>query len=940
MSIVWLAKKGLPVVGAIAGLGALQEEAEAARVPGMAYVISRILAESGKRPGERVSTQEITDLYKAVRGITMETAPFDELVGVDPQVLRPLRRHGVLLHRGRGVYQYRGGELPKASAGEVYRILRRIKPDMTPEELVRYGYTPKEIEKVTKRPEETHDILPHTVLFNKFLERNVRPGEIISMYEFRNIFDKVIPPSLKETLKATAGHVVNQLEKLGVLEEVITPRREYGYLFVKAGIPKISLQKAMKVVEKQKRFYPHYPTVEDLTAYGFSKEEAKKAVEAFVAKQEAAARGIPEWLRGFGTRNVEIYLPRNLYEMVAPIRGRKVRYVARGGVPELSREAQYELAKGIYEDFKRKVGELGNVPFIDFTDWRDFPLDHPLLKLKGPDVFGVLSKVRNIIYDAMSNFSNYLERKTLRDIDAGRVEVPTWLRGFDNIRKWVSDYLRKTYSFPDTEPMNSVLDSASLAIAKGVETRRIRQNLLHPYVESEWLMRSPIRDDLLRLAREARLRGGQITLREMTTPELASLKSRHSEYLGKLASGKGVITRERLLEEAEKVPVGDFFLTETLKTYGTQSIAKVPHNIYQINTLMHKYPEREKIVEIYMNDMPLSLHPLRKDAVTVGWLRVDKQSTPGVWIIEEVQSDLLTALRARKGKEISDDTIKSLGKWAEYGLAQVLEDARNAGVKAVLLHTPESLKVRGGAAFGDRKLNELYVDLAKRFGFKVGRLKASDVQHLQREFEEVPIYLRIPSIIAVATAGAGALTLTAPDEAEAGIKGRIGKRALEKLAPRLSSTSSVLGGREMSVQVGKETVKKKIKEVRVGKEPWRYIVFEDGTYLPVQKKYLASWMRQVGTEEYVRKFRSSPPKKQWELAGSSLVRRFKQQEKMSAEEIEKLHQEWRRRVAKIQPGAEDPMIPVIVGTKRLYLPKSYADFLEKTKFPGFRKEVK
>ncbi|MEM4722130.1 MAG: hypothetical protein QXT73_08740, partial [Candidatus Methanomethylicaceae archaeon] len=196
---------------------------------------------------------------------------------------------------------------------------------------------------------------------------------------------------------------------------------------------------------------------------------------------------------------------------------------------------------------------------------------------------------------------------------------------------------------------------------------------------------------------------------------------------------------------------------------------------------------------------------------------------------------------------VSQETIKRLEKWVEAGIAKVLDDARKEGVEMVMLHTPESLQKRGGATFGERKLHELYIDQAKRFGFEVGELRAEQVQYLQREFKKLPMFVRVPSIVAFIT---GAALLEA-EESEA-----VRPPSFKPLQPKaLTETvkKAIKEGTESSAAsglIGKELFGKKVTGVYKGKADWRYIVFNDGTYVTVDKKQLWRLMGELGRQKY------------------------------------------------------------------------------------------
>jgi len=52
---------------------------------------------------------------------------------------------------------------------------------------------------------------------------------------------------------------------------------------------------------------------------------------------------------------------------------------------------------------------------------------------------------------------------------------------------------------------------------------------------------------------------------------------------------------------------------------------------------------------------------------------------------------------------------------------------------------------------------------------------------------------------------------------------------------------------------------KAIREVRVGREPWRYIIFEDGSYMSLKKPWLRTLAAERGKQRYVEAFQKGEP---------------------------------------------------------------------------------
>jgi len=115
--------------------------------------------------------------------------------------------------------------------------------------------------------------------------------------------------------------------------------------------------------------------------------------------------------------------------------------------------------------------------------------------------------------------------------------------------------------------------------------------------------------------------------------------------------------------------------------------------------------------------------------------------------------------------------------------------------------------------------------------------------------------------------GLGILT---PEQAEAAPLGpirRVTRRVLE--GPLSPDATRILKGKIIKGKV--------VKEVRRGRGDWRYIVFEDGTHLPVDKSYIRSAAAGYGRERYIEMFERAPVHEKAEMIRKSLERRLEQE---------------------------------------------------------------
>lgn len=170
-----------------------------------------------------------------------------------------------------------------------------------------------------------------------------------------------------------------------------------------------------------------------------------------------------------------------------------------------------------------------------------------------------------------------------------------------------------------------------------------------------------------------------------------------------------------------------------------------------------------------------------------------------------------------------------------------------------------------------------------------------------------------------------------PEESEASPKwplpeigksllGKIRKTNPESLMQPISSASERLSG---ATALGKT-----IKEVRKGKKDWRIIIFEDGDEVPVDKSYIRELTAEVRTKKFVGEFDVKSPEEQLQHARNSL--KFHQDR--SNPWFTKQHKtDFREsRIKMVEGLGGGPPVPYIyVDSEKCYMPKAYAELLDK-----------
>ena len=165
-----------------------------------------------------------------------------------------------------------------------------------------------------------------------------------------------------------------------------------------------------------------------------------------------------------------------------------------------------------------------------------------------------------------------------------------------------------------------------------------------------------------------------------------------------------------------------------------------------------------------------------------------------------------------------------------------------------------------------------------------------------------------------------------PDEANAFPIGKIGKIVKDMTKIALKEPSSAA-----SNLIGKVMQGKVIKAVQKGKGDWRYLLFEDGSGLPVTKDFLESVSRAQGTKDYMAKFRAAEDAEKLEMAKKSLNRHLAKTTGLSTKRLTETystkHMERLDRLG--LEGLEKPnLVGVWSSGRYVKMPKEYAELLE------------
>jgi hypothetical protein len=205
-------------------------------------------------------------------------------------------------------------------------------------------------------------------------------------------------------------------------------------------------------------------------------------------------------------------------------------------------------------------------------------------------------------------------------------------------------------------------------------------------------------------------------------------------------------------------------------------------------------------------------------------------------------------------------------------------------------------------------------------------------------------FKRIIGLGATTGAGLAAMGILGEDEAEALPIGKLvkgGVKMAEKVAGKeVSSASASL--------VGKVVKGKVIKAITKGAQDWRYLVFEDGSFLPVTKDVVTDLARGFGTEGKMKTFENLAPDDQLTQAFKSLQYHLSRQPKYnigprSPRYIREWHEDYLKNMRELAPEAEVDTVFVEYfdpKTKRqeyFQMPRPYAEVLERIGVVKIRK---
>jgi len=181
--------------------------------------------------------------------------------------------------------------------------------------------------------------------------------------------------------------------------------------------------------------------------------------------------------------------------------------------------------------------------------------------------------------------------------------------------------------------------------------------------------------------------------------------------------------------------------------------------------------------------------------------------------------------------------------------------------------------------------------------------------------------LRRWSIYGAAGAAVGLGGMLGPEEAEAGpIKPPT--RLIKDIAKKVGAVSSASARLE-----GMDLMGKIIKSVRKGQGNWRYIVFEDGTYSVMDKKYIASLTSAEGEKGYTGMFEMLGKKSEQ----TDMIRKSQAIRQAERTTYGGLKEGLQRRASNLEELGESAptRMDVMLGGKKRTLPAPYSEWLKK-----------
>lgn len=168
-----------------------------------------------------------------------------------------------------------------------------------------------------------------------------------------------------------------------------------------------------------------------------------------------------------------------------------------------------------------------------------------------------------------------------------------------------------------------------------------------------------------------------------------------------------------------------------------------------------------------------------------------------------------------------------------------------------------------------------------------------------------------------------------PEEAEAAPYGKIGKEFIKRITRgEISSTGEKL--------IGEKVFGKTVKNVVKGKGDWRYLQFTDGTERAFTKDVLREVVQEVGAKRYIGEFVEKEGVSKLEQAARSLQFHKSRQ---SLYTTKRLQEEWLRvRQAHVRQMGIETVPYVYVESEKVFMPKEYAELLEKVGRVKIRKK--
>ncbi len=147
-------------------------------------------------------------------------------------------------------------------------------------------------------------------------------------------------------------------------------------------------------------------------------------------------------------------------------------------------------------------------------------------------------------------------------------------------------------------------------------------------------------------------------------------------------------------------------------------------------------------------------------------------------------------------------------------------------------------------------------------------------------------------------------------------------------------------GEEQILETGFTIQGRNVQAVRKGPGKWRFLVFEDGTYMTVDKDHLHSLTADTGAREYTNFMKNRPEKVQHFQANKSLQQRYTkaQMSEFTPDEIKGNLNRYISNVEQITPETLPGQRKVLVQYKgkTMQIPREYAEKLVENNTPKFK----